>query len=188
MKKETDHDIVIRFLYLYEKILRDSLDKRRGFAYNMRVILNLEDVMAEYATEQKKLLLSFLREHCDLAYTVEELLLEMKEAYGAEAPGKSTVYRLMTRLVEEGTVKRFVRGHSRQFAYQIVVGEHCHSHLHLKCMGCGKLIHLDEGLSDELLDKVRASSDFAVDEEETVLFGACAACHRENKKRNGDEE
>lgn len=144
--------------------------------------------MAEYATEQKKLLLSFLRDRCELAYTVEELVLEMKKTYGEGIPGKSTVYRLMTRLVEEGTVKRFVRGHSRQFVYQIVAGEHCHSHLHLKCMGCGKLIHLDEGLSEELLGKVRASSDFAVDEEETVLFGACAACHREKGHTHGEKE
>ena len=143
--------------------------------------------MAGYATEQKRMLLDFLRDHCESAYTVEELILGMRQTYGEGIPGKSTVYRLMTRLVEEGTVKRFVRGHSRQFVYQIVAGEHCHSHLHLKCMGCGKLIHLDEGLSDELLGKVRASSDFAVDEEETVLFGACAACHRKKETKHGEQ-
>ena len=60
--------------------------------------------------------------------------------------------------------------------YQIVAGEHCHSHLHLKCMGCGRLIHLDERVSDELLDRVRACSSFSVSEEETLLFGSCAEC------------
>ena len=139
--------------------------------------------MAEYATEQKRMLLRFLKEHGETAYTVEELVTGMREEYGESVPAQSTVYRLMTRLVEEGIVKRFVKGHSRKFVYQIVAGERCHSHLHLKCMGCGKLIHLEEKLSDELLGRVRMSSDFAVDEEETVLFGACASCHREKQKR-----
>ena len=142
--------------------------------------------MAEYATEQKKMLLDFLREHCERAYTVEELVTGMQERYGSHVPGKSTVYRLMTHLVEEGTVKRFVKGHSRTFLYQIVAGEHCHSHLHLKCMGCGRLLHLDERVSDELLDRVRACSDFAVSEEETVLYGACADCSHTQFKKHGD--
>lgn len=143
--------------------------------------------MAEYATEQKKMLLDFLRSNCENAYTVDRLVADMKEAYGETVPGKSTVYRLMTRLVEEGTVKRFVKGHSRQFLYQIVAGDHCHSHLHLKCIGCGRLIHLDERVSDELLDRVRACSNFSVSEEETVLFGACGDCNQTKHKVDGEK-
>ena len=61
--------------------------------------------MAEYNTEQKKLLLEFLEENHDSAYTIEEISNELK-AKGASV-GKSTVYRLMTRLVEEKRVQRF---------------------------------------------------------------------------------
>ena len=143
--------------------------------------------MAEYATEQKKMLLDFLRSNCESAYTVEELVEGMQALYGAEGPGKSTVYRLMTHMVEDGTVKRFVKGHSRRFVYQIVAGEHCRSHLHLKCMDCGRLIHLDEQVSEELLDKVRLCSNFAVSEEETVLFGACSDCNRGKIARENEQ-
>ena len=149
----------------------------------MRVILNLEDAMAEYQTEQKKMLSEFLKLNCDKAYTVEDLVEGMKARYGADVPATSTVYRLMTRLVEEGTVKRFVKGHSRRFVYQIVEGEHCRSHLHMKCIGCGRLLHLDEQVSDALLRAVRSSSNFSVNEEETVLFGQCASCDRAETKR-----
>ena len=142
--------------------------------------------MAEYATEQKRILQQFLRSHAETAYTVEELVRSIRESFGENVLGKSTVYRLITKMTEEGTVKRFVRGHSRQFVYQAVAGEDCHTHLHLKCMGCGKLIHLDEKISDDLLGKVRACSDFAVDEEETVLFGACAACYRKKETKHGE--
>lgn len=137
--------------------------------------------MAEYVTEQKKILKKILEDNSDSAYTIEELISKLKTEYPQSPLGKSTVYRLMTHLVEEGTVKRFVRGNSRKFAYQIVIGEHCDCHLHLKCMSCGKLIHLDEAISDELLDKVRDTNDFSVSEEATVLFGKCSSC--KNSKR-----
>ncbi len=137
--------------------------------------------MAQYATEQKKILIDFLRKHHKDAFSVEEIVLELKMAHGDKIPAKSTVYRLITKLVEEGTVKRFVKGHSRQFLYQIVDCEHCRSHLHLRCMDCGKLIHLNEKLSDELLDVIRLQSDFSVNEVETVLVGACSDCSRAKK-------
>ena len=38
--------------------------------------------MAEYMTEQKSILLEFLREHGDRAYTIEELMQKMRD--GAE--------------------------------------------------------------------------------------------------------
>lgn len=132
--------------------------------------------MAEYATEQKRILKKILEDNSNSAYTVEELICKLKAEYPHSPLGKSTVYRLMTRLTEEGTVKRFVRGNSRKFAYQIVIGEHCDCHLHLKCMSCGKLIHLDESISDELLGRVRDTNDFSVNEEATVLFGKCSSC------------
>ncbi len=134
--------------------------------------------MAEYMTEQKRTLKKILEDNCDRAYTVEELMEKLREHFGERAPGKSTVYRLITHLVEDGSVKRFVRGNSRRAAYQIVAGERCDCHLHLKCLDCGRLIHLDESVSDELLDKVRGSSDFSVSEEATVLFGRCGNCKK----------
>lgn len=135
--------------------------------------------MAQYATEQKKILSDFLKEHREESFSVEALVDGMRTERGEESvPATSTVYRLITRLVEEGEVRRFVKGHSRQFLYQIVDREHCHSHLHLRCMDCGKLIHLNEKISDELLDTIRSSSNFSVNEAETVLVGACSQCAR----------
>jgi len=139
--------------------------------------------MAQYATEQKKILMDFFREHREEAFSVEAIVEGMRAEHGTGiVPATSTVYRLITKLVEEGEVRRFVKGHSRQFLYQIVDREHCHSHLHLRCMDCGKLIHLNERVSDELLDVIGSSSDFSVDEAETVLMGACAECSRAKKE------
>lgn len=135
--------------------------------------------MAEYMTEQKRALKKILEDNSDKAYTVDELM-ELMRVSVTEVPGKSTVYRLVTRLADEGIVKKFYKDNSRRAAYQIVMGESCDCHLHLKCMDCGKLIHLDDKVSDELLCAVKATSNFSVSEQATVLFGMCGDCKNTN--------
>ena len=49
-----------------------------------------------YHTQQRCALLAFLSAHADEQFTVEQLLAAM----GDEAPGRSTVYRALDRLVE----------------------------------------------------------------------------------------
>ena len=130
--------------------------------------------MAEYNTEQKRLLLEFLEENQDSSYTIEEITCALK-ACGASV-GKSTVYRLMTKLVEEKCVKRQLAEGSRKAIYRITLDTHCHNHLHLQCVKCGRVLHLDEETSDMLLDTVKKLNDFSVSEEDTVLMGKCSAC------------
>ena len=132
--------------------------------------------MAEYITEQKTRLLDFLREHGEQSYTIDEIMSKMREQGNDTLPGKSTLYRLMNHLCDEGKVKKFVREGSRGFAYQAFIGEHCTTHLHMKCISCGRLLHLGHEISDELLEKIKSVSDFSVSESETVLFGNCADC------------
>lgn len=132
--------------------------------------------MTGYRTEQRSMLLRFLTENRERAFTVEEAVECMRRRLGKDAPGKSTVYRLMTRLVEERAVKRFVSGNSRRFVYQLLSEEPCRGHFHLKCTGCGKLFHLDEKLSSELREWVQKKNAFAISAEDTVFFGYCAEC------------
>lgn len=129
-----------------------------------------------YQTAQKAKLAAFFQQHPDKALTVEELSTVLNGELA-----KSTLYRLITKLVQDGTVKRFVRGNSRQFVYQAVGCTHAHSHLHMKCTDCGKLYHLEDGASAAILQNILNTSDFAVDEAQTVLFGCCKDCKKETK-------
>ncbi len=131
--------------------------------------------MATYKTHQKEMLLDFLKEHPDRQFSVDELTEEMEKLF-SDAPGKSTVYRLIGRLVDMGTVKRFVKGNSRQFLYQIAGSEECHHHLHLKCTECGKLLHMGHDLSEQVLSEILGESDFTVKVDSTTLFGCCKDC------------
>ena len=148
----------------------------------MRVILIFGGCrLAEYETKQKRTLLDFLNEHPDRGFSVEELHRALREAHpGEPTPGKSTLYRLIARLVSEGLVKRFSVGNGRQFAYQIVSCRTCDTHLHLKCTTCGCLYHMDHAVSERIMTEVLRRSDFSLDEKETVLFGVCKDCRNES--------
>lgn len=135
--------------------------------------------MAEYHTEQKKILINFLKKNCDKSFTVQEIS-DALELEGASV-GKSTVYRLMTKLVKENLVHKHLSGESRKAVYRIALNESCHKHLHLQCVKCGKILHLDEKSSDELITAVKKLKDFSVSEEETVLLGKCSGCRSGGK-------
>lgn len=141
-------------------------------------------ILAVYKTLQKTLLTDFLTQHAETPYTIEELAEALKKAYPEKAPGKSTLYRLINNLVAEGTVKRFVQGNSRHFLYQLAGGEECHEHLHMKCTGCGKLLHMNHEQSEAIMESVFGSSSFTVDREQTTLFGLCADCGRLPDKKH----
>ena len=81
----------------------------------------------------------------------------------------------MPTLVEEGLVKRFAKDNSRQFLYQMM-GEHCESHLHLKCAGCGRILHMESRESELLVQQIFKKHRFAVDEKNTIFFGRCQNC------------
>lgn len=133
--------------------------------------------MGRYNTEQKKILLDFLQSNSENSYTIEEIIT----ALGDKGIGKSTVYRLMTQLVEEKKVHKSA-GEGRQFLYRITAHEDCRHHLHLQCKDCGKVLHLDRPTSDALLMGVMSAKDFLISEEDTVLMGKCSDCKVRSEK------
>jgi hypothetical protein len=67
--------------------------------------------LAEYETKQRRILLDYLNAHPDRGFSVEELYDGLLSEQALEAiPGKSTIYRLIARLVQENLVKRFAVG------------------------------------------------------------------------------
>lgn len=134
--------------------------------------------MKPYQTKQKKLLLDFLQQNSANPLTIEEIAAGLQ---GETVPGKSTVYRLVNRLVEEGSVRRFSKGNSRHFVYQFL---ECHSgcqQMHCRCVSCGKLFHMDHTLSQQL-KKTLAVGGFVLDTANTTLMGRCKGCGGEQSR------
>ena len=127
--------------------------------------------MKTYHTHQRASLLNFLKENSEHAFTIEEII----ENLHGDDIAKSTVYRLMQKLVEESLVHRTVKGNSRSFVYQYISDEKCENHLHMKCTDCGKVYHLDSGVTSIIQNNIKSNTSFEIDSH-TVLLGKCGDC------------
>ena len=124
-----------------------------------------------YTTGKKQRIIDFMRDTGECAYTLEQIC----DAITDDGKGKSTVYRLVSELVREGRLTRISDGRTRHCTYQYVGAESCHSHLHLKCKGCGKLVHLDEKVSHRVEETLLKVGGFVIDEG-ALLLGTCDKC------------
>lgn len=131
-----------------------------------------------YHTQQRCALLAFLSAHADEQFTVEQLLAAMGDE--ALAAARSTVRS--TDWSRRAPCAALRPESSGSAAYQAMDPGHCDAHLHLKCVDCGRLIHLDEGVSDALQSDLLRAAGFTVDGRSTTIYGTCAACGR---KRDG---
>ena len=131
-----------------------------------------------YKTSQREILLSFLRSHPDTEFSTEQIT----DAICGEAIGKSTVYRLISKLCDDGDILRTRGENGKKSLYRYIDKEHaCDEHFHLKCRDCGKIIHLECELMEEIGRHIAGEHGFRLDPRSTVINGICAECEkREN--------
>ena len=91
--------------------------------------------------------------------------------------GVATIYRQLDRLVEQGLVRKYAFDGKTSACYQYIEDEEqCRSHFHLKCLGCGRLIHLDCEHLAGLARHIEEEHDFVIDYSQTVFYGRCSDC------------
>lgn len=130
-----------------------------------------------YNTKQKQALTEFFMQNNNRQYSAKEIAENMC-AYAKI--GKSTVYRLIDKMVSDGTLRRFRGADAKSVVYQYTGQNHeCDSHFHLKCVNCGTLIHLECDSVSVLNQHIFTHHGFEVDPVKTVFYGLCKTCGRE---------
>jgi len=131
-----------------------------------------------YNTAGKKALIEYLAQNRDRQFTVDELFTALAEI-GASV-GKSSLYRLLERLVADGMVRKFKESELSSAAFQYIGNDKdCSHHLHLKCAECGKLVHLECPNSVALIAHIYEEHGFSIDSKKSVLYGKCKDCQTE---------
>lgn len=126
--------------------------------------------MKTYDTDSRRAVADFLRDHADEQYTAEDVAAALRDK-----AGKSTVYRLLSRLCEEGEIRRLAKEGERASVYQAIPDARCLGHLHMKCVECGHLVHLDESESRRIAAIADARA-FTLDTKRTMIYGLCEKC------------
>ena len=127
-----------------------------------------------YNTEKKNEIINFFKNGGGQAFSAEDIC----SAILTSGHGKSTVYRIISRLVDDGVLRRITDVKTRHVTYQYVVAGACREHLHLKCKDCGRLIHLDGEMSRRFGTSILRSEGFTIDFG-ALLYGRCGSCEVE---------
>jgi DNA-binding transcriptional regulator YhcF (GntR family) len=89
----------------------------------------------------------------------------------------------MRLLVGEQRIMKYVADKGEKAVFQYVdEGRHCREHLHLKCVQCGRIYHLDCHFMDEVRAHLMAEHGFTLQCEGSVLYGLCRRCAQQNEQ------
>ena len=61
-------------------------------------------------------------------------------------------------------------------AADVEPGRGCEQHLHLKCVKCGKIIHLECHFMEEISHHIEESHGFTLQCKNSILYGICKEC------------
>ena len=87
------------------------------------------------------------------------------------------MYRYLDKLAGEQRIMKYVADKGEKAVFQYVdEGRHCREHLHLKCVQCGRIYHLDCHFMDEVRAHLMAEHGFTLQCEGSVLYGLCRHC------------
>lgn len=137
----------------------------------MIVNIKLGVIMSEkrYLTKPRKMILSLFEDHPNASFSAKEII-ENPEI----TVGEATVFRCLAHLTAQGFLKKYDSAEGA--LYQFNPKGECDRHLHLKCLACGRIIHLDCELMQAVGEHLAEEHRFAVDISRTVIHGVCADC------------
>lgn len=128
-----------------------------------------------YNTKTRQLILDYLIRNQEHAVSASNILVHL-EQQGA-SPNPTTVYRYLDRLAGEHRIMKYVADKGERAVFQYVdEGQHCREHLHLKCVRCGQILHLDCHFMDEVREHLEAEHGFQLQCEGSILHGVCRKC------------
>ncbi len=124
-----------------------------------------------YHTRQREMVLQFFAAHPAECFCARQLIDQKQIPVGT-----ATLYRALALLTQEGHLKKFAQADGGPAFYQYNESDACRSHFHLKCLRCGRLVHMDCSLMKDLQDHIAADHDFWVDSGKSILYGICKTC------------
>lgn len=127
--------------------------------------------MPKYMTKQRKMLIDYLSLHTDESISAGQIAEALSDRIS-----KSAVYRNLAGMESEGKLHRVASGGGREAVYRYSDEHKCSDYLHLSCRSCGKTVHMEKQIADDLVTSVAASDHFSIDKSETVIYGICADC------------
>lgn len=128
-----------------------------------------------YNTKNRRVILDYLKENHAVMVSVQDILGFLKE--NGIIVNRSTVYRYLNQLCADGFIMKYVDNVEGKTVFQYVEGQHaCSGHIHLKCVKCNSIIHLECEFMEEIQEHLKKEHQFNLQCEGSVLYGICNHC------------
>ncbi len=128
--------------------------------------------MNTYMTKQRMELLQLLRSNHDEHFSAKDIARRVNFSISA-------VYRNLKYLEDDGKIERVTKSNSREVYYRFL-DTSCIGNIHMFCINCKNMTHLNKDLSLKIVDEIKNIEFFNVNQNKTVLYGLCSNC--ENKE------
>ena len=140
----------------------------------MRMIFKFAkgDIMkTDYETKQKTAIVDFIKTKVG-HITAKDIVNELSQR--GEKVSTATVYRRLEKLVDSGMLKKYITDSGACYQYNDTCSG---NHFHLKCTGCGTLLHIDCEFLMSIAPHIMEHHKFKVDNRRTVMYGLCENCN-----------
>lgn len=134
-----------------------------------------------YITKKRAIIERIFSENPLNSYTSKDIIRITKDTIG-----EATVYRNLSKLVEEGFVKKYIGSEKETVLYQYNPHSNCNDHFHLCCDTCGALIHMDCEFFMEMEEHMRNKHSFFINNTKTLIYGECEICRKKQKNLQED--
>ena len=119
--------------------------------------------------------MTYLQCNCDHTVSVADIQQHLVEENNPV--NKTTIYRYLDKLEADGNVIKYTDENGKKATYQYVDrAHHCEDHLHLKCLNCGRVIHLDCEFMDTIAEHIAEDHGFSIQCRSSVIYGYCQEC------------
>jgi Fur family ferric uptake transcriptional regulator len=126
-----------------------------------------------YNTKQKDIIIDDIKKHKN-EFTIKDIYNELNGKIGL-----TTIYRLVDKLVSEGTVNKSIGKDNTTYYLYL---EKCdkENHFFLKCESCGIMEHIDCDCIEELSNHISKKHNFSLTDH-IIINGKCKKCSKEGK-------
>ncbi len=127
-----------------------------------------------YSTEARRRILSLFGENAESSFSTADILTALPDI------PKSSVYRVVDSLEEDGRIMRVGVSRRRAAFYQLSDSAVCARHMHLRCSLCGRTVHMDETTTRAIENIIEEKYGYG-DCVQSVMMGKCPSCLKKEK-------
>ncbi len=135
-----------------------------------------------YRTKSRDQILMFFKNHKEKIVSAAEIhdFLEIEE----HKVNLATIYRNLDKMTEDGVLMKYKDSQEDKAVYQYVgEDDNCQEHLHMQCVKCKKVMHLECDFMNEIAKHLTSHHQFGLQCSKSILYGICNNCSDEKAKR-----